>query len=47
MPLCAFPAMARYKGVGDLRDGANWTCPAGDTRMLRIGESGLRAGVLR
>lgn len=47
MPLCAFPAMARYRGSGDLRDGANWTCPPGDTRMLRIGESGRRAGVLR
>ncbi len=47
MPLCAFPAMAHYKGTGDLRDGANWTCPAGDARMLRIGESGRRAGVLR
>lgn len=47
MPLCAFPAMARYKGTGDVKDGANWTCPAGDARMLRIGESGRRAGVLR
>ena len=47
MPLCAFPAMARYKGSGDINDGANWTCPAGDTRMLRIGESGRRAGVLK
>jgi feruloyl esterase len=47
MPLCAFPAMARYKGSGDIKDGANWTCPADDTRMLRIGESGRRAGVLK
>lgn len=47
MPLCAFPAMAHYKGSGDIKDGANWTCPPGDTRMLRIGESGRRAGVLR
>lgn len=47
MPLCKFPEMARYSGTGDLRDGANWSCPANDTRMLQLGESGRRAGVLR
>lgn len=47
MPLCAFPQMARYNGKGDVRDGANWTCPLGDRRMLKVGESGRRAGVLR
>lgn len=47
MPLCAFPAIARYRGIGDVKDGANWSCPVGDTSMLRIGESGRRAGVLQ
>ncbi|MDG2003679.1 MAG: tannase/feruloyl esterase family alpha/beta hydrolase [Novosphingobium sp.] len=46
MPLCAFPQMAKYDGSGDVNDAANWRCPAGDTRMLRIGESGRRAGVI-
>jgi feruloyl esterase len=47
MPLCKFPEMARYKGAGDVNDGANWECPSGDKRMLRVGESGRRAGVIR
>ncbi|MEZ5744675.1 MAG: tannase/feruloyl esterase family alpha/beta hydrolase [Sphingomonadaceae bacterium] len=47
MPLCAFPQMARYKGAGDVNDAANWTCPSGDTRMLQLGESGRRAGVMQ
>jgi feruloyl esterase len=25
-PLCPFPQYARYKGTGDLKDAANWTC---------------------
>lgn len=47
MPLCKFPEMARYRGKGDVNDGANWECPAGDTRMLALGESGRQAGVVR
>jgi feruloyl esterase len=46
MPLCKFPEMARYSGKGDVKDAANWTCPAGDTRMLTVGESGRQAGVI-
>lgn len=46
MPLCAYPAMARYDGEGDVNDAANWSCPAEDRRMLVRGESGRRAGVL-
>ncbi|KPH66506.1 tannase/feruloyl esterase family alpha/beta hydrolase [Novosphingobium sp. ST904] len=46
MPLCKYPAMARYKGAGDVNDGANWECPANDRRMLEIGESGRQAGVI-
>jgi feruloyl esterase len=47
MPLCKFPEMARYKGKGDVKDAANWYCKAGDTGMLRVGESGRQAGVVR
>lgn len=47
MPLCMFPQMARYKGTGDVKDAANWECPAGDKRMLQLGESGKRAGVIQ
>jgi feruloyl esterase len=46
MPLCKFPEMARYKGSGDVKDAANWHCPSDDRRMLQIGESGRRAGVI-
>ena len=46
MPLCKFPEMARYSGQGDVKDGANWTCPADDTRMLKIGTAGRQAGVI-
>lgn len=46
MPLCMFPQMARYKGTGSVKDAANWYCPAGDTSMLKMGESGRRAGVI-
>ncbi len=46
MPLCKFPEMARYSGKGDVKDGKNWSCPAGDTRLLTIGESGRQAGVV-
>jgi feruloyl esterase len=45
MPLCSFPAMARYRGTGDVNDAANWDCPAGDNSMLQVGESGRQAGV--
>ncbi|MBO9714548.1 tannase/feruloyl esterase family alpha/beta hydrolase [Sphingomonas sp.] len=46
MPLCKFPTMARYHGRGDINDAANWSCPAGDRRMLKVGESGRQAGVV-
>jgi feruloyl esterase len=46
MPLCKFPEMARYKGSGDVKDATSWHCPSDDERMLQIGESGRRAGVI-
>jgi feruloyl esterase len=30
-PLCAYPAVARYKGTGSIDDAANFTCAAGKT----------------
>jgi feruloyl esterase len=27
-PLCAYPQYAKYKGAGELKDGANWSCVA-------------------
>ena len=45
MPLCKFPEMAHYQGSGDVKDAANWSCPAGDTSMLSVGESGRQSGV--
>jgi len=47
MPLCKFPAQARYSGKGDKQDARNWSCSAKDTRLLTIGESGRQAGVLK
>ncbi len=46
MPLCKFPEMARYVGSGDVKDAKNWRCSPGDKRMLVMGESGRRAGVI-
>ena len=46
MPLCKFPEMAHYGGKGDVNDASNWTYPAGDTSMLKVGESGRQAGVV-
>jgi feruloyl esterase len=47
MPLCKFPQQARYSGKGDIKDGANWTCAAGDKSLLKLGASGVAAGVVR
>ncbi len=46
-PLCAYPGMARYRGTGDVKDGANWSCQANDRRMLVIGDAGRQAGAGR
>lgn len=46
MPLCKFPEMAHYSGQGDVNDAANWSCPATDKSMLKVGESGRQAGVI-
>jgi hypothetical protein len=45
MPLCPFPARARYDGRGDVTKAASWSCPLEDTSLLNIGESGKRAGL--
>lgn len=47
MPLCKFPEKARYSGHGDVKDAGNWSCPASDKSMLKIGESGKQAGEIR
>jgi feruloyl esterase len=44
MPLCPFPAMAKYKGSGDANDAANWSCPADDRTLLDLGRTGQKAG---
>jgi len=45
MPLCPFPAMARYIGKGDVNDAANWSCATTDKRLLEKGPAGQKAGV--
>ncbi|WP_321822451.1 MULTISPECIES: tannase/feruloyl esterase family alpha/beta hydrolase [unclassified Burkholderia] len=37
MPLCPFPAVARYSGKGSVTDAANWSCPTGDRSLLVYG----------
>ena len=46
MPLCKFPEMARYDGMGDVNVAASWSCRPDDQRMLEVGESGRQAGVI-
>jgi feruloyl esterase len=45
MPLCMFPQQARYSGRGDKNDAANWSCPDGDEKLLKIGKNGSDAGL--
>jgi feruloyl esterase len=45
MPLCRFPAQARYKGSGDVTDSSNWSCPQQDQSLLAVGPNGAQAGV--
>lgn len=45
MTLCKFPDTARYKGAGNVNNGANWSCSRGDRGLLEVGESGRRAGM--
>jgi len=44
MPLCPYPAKARFVGTGDVNDAANWVCPANDA-LLRRAPVGIAAGV--
>jgi feruloyl esterase len=44
MPLCPFPAAAKYKGGGDVNDAANWSCAANQD-LLDSGPAGKRAGL--
>jgi len=45
MPLCPYPAMAKYSGRGDVNDAANWSCSSSDRRLDETGAVGNRAGV--
>jgi len=45
MPLCPFPAQARYKGSGNVTDTSNWSCPQKDQSLLAVGPNGTLAGV--
>jgi feruloyl esterase len=44
MPLCKFPEEAHYKGSGDPKSDANWSCPAADKSLLAVGPNGILAG---
>lgn len=44
MPLCPFPAEARYRGAGNPDDAQNWFCPSADRTLEQLGSAGVRAG---
>jgi len=45
MPLCPFPAQARYNGFSDVHAASSWSCPLDDRRMSTVGNFGLRGGL--
>jgi feruloyl esterase len=45
MPLCKFPEQAHYKGSGDPKSVASWSCPPDDKSLLAVGPNGIQAGV--
>lgn len=45
MPLCPYPALARYSGAGDPNEAGRWSCPADDRGLLADGAVGRRAGL--
>ena len=45
MPLCPFPAMAKYVGTGKIEDAGSWTCSAKDHRADEVSGIGLPTGV--
>jgi feruloyl esterase len=44
MPLCPFPAQARYSGKGDVNSAANWSCSENQD-LLQVGPNGASAGL--
>lgn len=44
MPLCKFPEQAHYKGSGDPKSVASWSCPEADKSLLAVGPNGIQAG---
>jgi feruloyl esterase len=46
MPLCPFPAAARYLGTGDVNNAANWSCIA-NRDLLKVRANGVKAGLRR
>jgi feruloyl esterase len=44
MPLCKFPEQARYKGSGDAKSVASWSCKPDDKSLLAVGPNGTQAG---
>ncbi len=45
LPLCPFPAMAKYVGTADVNDAANWRCAVDEHRLENRGPAGERAGL--
>jgi feruloyl esterase len=44
MPLCKFPEQAHYKGNGDAKSVASWSCKPDDKSLLAVGPNGIQAG---
>jgi hypothetical protein len=45
MPLCSFPAEAKYRG-GNVANAANWSCAPHDASLLQVGFDGFEAGLI-
>ncbi len=44
MPLCPYPAKARYLGHGDVNQADSWICDEEDVGLLTVGKFGRDAG---
>lgn len=45
MPLCPYPAIARYDGRGNVNEESSWACMDTDTTLAHYGAVGKRAGL--
>lgn len=47
MPLCSYPEMAQYNGVGPVDDASSWSCPTSGAKGATLRHTGRRASGAR